>query len=83
MENSKSFFNSLSQIALPVFTLGGQLAVSLKYPQYGLILSLIAQPFWLYSSWKAYKEAGQVGLLITTVIFGFIIVGGIINYWFL
>ncbi len=66
-----------------VLTIGAQIAIALKYPQWGLIINLASQPFWLYSSWKSYKEAGQIGILITTVIFTVITILGIINYWFL
>ena len=75
--------NSVSQFAIPSLTIGAQVATSLKFPQYGLILNLLAQPFWLYSSWKAYKNAGQSGILITSIIFTIITMMGIINYWFL
>jgi hypothetical protein len=80
---TKKLFNSAAQVALPTLTIGAQIAIALKYPQWGLIINLASQPFWLYSSWKSYKEAGQVGILITTVIFTFITILGIINYWFL
>lgn len=76
-------FNLVTQFALPGLTIGAQIAISLKFPQYGLIIILLAQPFWLYSSWKAWKQAGQIGILITTIIFITITVFGIINYWFL
>ncbi|MBU1202924.1 hypothetical protein KKH39_02695 [Patescibacteria group bacterium] len=71
------------QIALPSLTIGAQVAIALKFPQYGLIINLLAQPFWLYSSWKAYKQAGQSGILITTIIITIVLISGIINYWFL
>ena len=80
---TKKFFNSLTQVALPTLTISSQIAIALKYPQWGLIIMLISQPFWLYSSWKSYKDAGQVGILITTAILTFITILGIINYWFL
>jgi hypothetical protein len=78
---SKKLLNILTQIFLPAFTLGAQLAVALKYPQLGLILNLIAQPFWLYSSWQAFKQAGQIGMLINVIAFTLITLFGIINYW--
>jgi hypothetical protein len=81
--NSKKTFNSIAQVALPVFTLGGQLATASKFPEWGLVLNLMAQPFWLYSTWRAYKEVGQSGMFINTVIFAGITIAGIINYWFL
>lgn len=82
MEKSK-LFDTFAQFALPGLTIAGQIATSLKYPQFGLIINLIAQPFWLYSSWKAYKQAGQSGMFITTVIFTIITTMGVINYWFI
>lgn len=78
-----NFFNKLSQIAIPVFTISSLLAISFKYPQWGLILNLIAQPFWLYSTWRAYKSAGQLGMFVNTVIMTLIIGFGIVNYWFI
>ena len=81
--NNEKLFNSLAQFAIPSLTIGAQIAIALKYPQWGLLVNLMAQPFWLYSSWKAYKQAGQVGILITTVIFIIVTVAGLINYWIL
>jgi len=48
--NPEKTLNSVTQFALPVLTIGSQVVISLKYPQFGLILVLLAQPFWLYSS---------------------------------
>lgn len=81
--NAKKAFNSLTQLAIPTLTIGAQLVTASKNPQYGLIINLAAQPFWFYSSWKAYREAGQSGILITTTIFTIVTIAGIINYWFL
>ena len=81
MNNSKQLFNNLTQIAIPVLTIATQIAIALKYPQWGLIINLFAQPFWIYSAWKAYKKAGQIGLLITTVLVTIVIGLGILNYW--
>ena len=78
---SKKIFNILSQFLLPTFTLGAQLALAFKFPQLSLILNLLAQPFWLYSSWQAFKQAGQIGMLINTIAYGIITAFGIINYW--
>ena len=82
MKENKSLFNTVTQIAIPVLTVGTQIAIALKYPQWGLVINLIAQPFWIYSSWKAYKKAGQVGLLVTTLMVTVVIILGIINYFF-
>lgn len=70
-----------SQFAIPLLTVGGYALTGLKQPEWGLIISLIAQPFWLYSSHKAYKEAGQGGLFATSIVMTIVIVLGIINYW--
>ncbi len=80
MKNNK-IFDSLTQIAIPVLTLGAQVILALKHPLLALILMLLAQPFWLYSSWKSYKQAGQSGILVNTVAFTFITIFGIVNYW--
>lgn len=79
----KIMFNTFAQIALPSLTIGAQIATSLRYPQFGLIINMVAQPFWLYSTWKAYKKAGQIRTLISVIIFTLITAFGIINYWFL
>lgn len=76
-------FDQTCQVAIPALTVGGFALTGLKYPEWGLIVSLIAQPFWLYSSYKAYKEAGQGGILLSSVIMTFVILLGIINYWLL
>lgn len=79
----KNLFNSFTQFALPFFTLSAQVAIALKFPQWGLILGLTAQPFWIYSGIKAYKQAGQSGILINSIIFTMITIAGVINYWLL
>ena len=76
-----SLLNTVTQIAIPTLTIAAQLAIALKFPQWGLLINLLAQPFWLYSSWKAYKEAGQIGILLTTTILIIVIVFGVVNYW--
>lgn len=81
MRVQEKTFNAISQFALPGLTIGGQIAIALKFPQFGLILNLMAQPFWFYSSWKAYKQAGQLGILVNTTIFTLVTVVGIVNYW--
>jgi hypothetical protein len=79
----EKLFDNTAQFALPTLTIGAQVATSMKFPEYGLIINLMVQPFWFYSSWKAYKQAGQLGILITTIIFTIITLMGIINYWFI
>lgn len=71
----------ITQVALPTMTIGAQIAIALKYPQYGLLINLAVQPFWLYSSWKAMKEAKQYGIFLTAFIFTIVTILGIINYW--
>lgn len=74
-------FNSVAQMAIPVMTIGGQIAIALKFPAWGLIIALASQPFWLYSSWKSYRQAGQIGIFINTVVFSIVTAFGVINYW--
>jgi len=81
MKDGSSLFNKTTQIALPIMTVAVQAAIALKLPQWGLVINMLAQPFWIYSAWKSYKQAGQIGLLVTTLIVTVIIGLGIINYW--
>ncbi|OGI65246.1 hypothetical protein A3A95_03645 [Candidatus Nomurabacteria bacterium RIFCSPLOWO2_01_FULL_39_18] len=76
-------FNNIAQVSLVTFTILGFLLTSLKLPQYGLLSNLIGQVFWFYSAYKAWKEANQIGIFITTTIIAFILIFGVINYWFL
>lgn len=76
-------WNGIVQLALPSFTILGYLLISMKLPQYGVIAGLISQVFWLYASWRAWKEANQVGILLTTLILIGVFVYGVANYWFL
>lgn len=75
--------NNLAQIGLVIFTMLGFLLTSLKLPAYGLVFNLIAQIFWVYSSYKAWKNANQIGMFINTIIITLIVFWGIINYWIL
>lgn len=81
MKYESGLFNKITQIALPVMTITVQVAIALKLPQWALIINMLAQPFWFYTAWKSYKQAGQIGLLITTFIVTIVIAFGIINYW--
>lgn len=74
-------FNLFSQVLLPTFTLSGQIAYAMKFPEWGLVLNLLAQPFWVYSGYKSYKQAGQIGIFITSVVFTIITIWGVVNYW--
>ncbi len=73
--------NSLMQIGLVGFTMLGFLLTSFKLPQYGLIANLISEIFWVYSSYKAWKQANQIGIFITTLCISIIVLWGVINYW--
>lgn len=81
--NKHLTFNNLVQVAVVFFTILGFLLIAFKLPQWGLISNLIAQPFWLYSSYKSWKNADQIGAFITTWIILTVILWGIINYWIL
>lgn len=81
MEKYKKMMHFVSQFALPVLTILSQIATSLKYPEYGLLILLISEPFWIYSSWKGYKDAGQIGMFVTTIIMTIVVLIGVINYW--
>lgn len=76
----KKIFDSAAQIVIPVFTISAFLALSLKHPFLSLVLNMIAQPFWIYSSWRAYKKADQIGLLINTLVITIIVGFGVVNY---
>ena len=82
MKNKKTL-DLITQFAIPSLTIATQIAIAFKYPQWGLIINMLAQPFWIYSGWKAYKYAGQTGLFITTIIITLVIGYGIFNYWVL
>jgi hypothetical protein len=79
----EKLFDLVTQFAIPILTLGSQIVLSLKYPQWTLLLNFLAQPFWLYSTWKSYKKVGQIGMFINTVAFTIITFAGLINYWIL
>ena len=79
----EKIFNIITQFAIPILTLGSQVVLSLKYPQWALLLNLLAQPFWLYSTWKSYKKVGQIRMFVNTVAFTVITIVGLVNYWIL
>ncbi|MDP2586663.1 MAG: hypothetical protein Q8P32_02730 [Candidatus Komeilibacteria bacterium] len=79
----KTSFNAVVQVCLTVFTLLGFLLTSFKYPQYGVIAALISEIFWLYSSYRAWREAKQFGIFITTIFITITLIFGVINYWIL
>jgi hypothetical protein len=78
-----SALNMLMQIGLVGFTGFGFLLTSLKMPEYGLIVNLIAQIFWLYASYRAWKEANQIGIFLNTLMIIVILSYGVFNYWIL
>jgi hypothetical protein len=73
--------NTFMQIGLVGFTAGGFLLTSLKMPEYGLISNLVSEIFWLYASYRAWKEAKQYGVMITTLMITCILLYGVFNYW--
>ncbi len=79
----EKIFDSVTQFAIPILTIGSQIIISLKFPKWGLVVVLLAQPFWLYSTWKSYKQVGQIGMFINTVAFTAITIVGLVNYWIL
>ena len=80
---ARNRIDAISQIAIPVLTVLGYLLTSMKHPDWGLAVNLSAEPFWFYSSYIAYKEAGQIGMLVTTFILTGVLIYGVINYWFM
>ncbi|MFA6586090.1 MAG: hypothetical protein WCS86_02925 [Candidatus Paceibacterota bacterium] len=76
-------FNGLVQVCVFSFTLLGFLLTALKLPEWGLVSNLVAQPFWLYSSYKSWKNANQIGAFITTLMITVVVLLGVINYWLL
>lgn len=78
----RSLFDYLTQFIIPGLTISTHIAVASKCPQWGLVINMLAQPFWIYSGWKAYKEAQQIGFFVTTILTTIIIGIGIVNYWF-
>jgi len=81
MEEQQTFFDRSTQILLPILTVTGFLLVSLKKPEFGLIVVLISQVFWIYTSYKAWKNAGQIGLMVTSIIMSGVALYGVMNYW--
>lgn len=78
---ARSRIDALSQYAIPTFTILGYFLTSMKHPEWGILINLLAQPFWLYSSYKAYKDAGQIGLMVTAVLLTITMIIGVVNYW--
>lgn len=76
-------WNMVVQVCLPIFTIASFLLTSMKMPQYGVIAGLISQIFWLYASYKAWRQANQFGIFVNTILATMIFAYGVINYWFL
>lgn len=74
-------FNGITQVCLVLFTSSGFLLTSLKLPQYGVLSSIIAQFFWLYSSYRAWRKAEQVGIFVNAIINTVFIAIGVYTYW--
>jgi hypothetical protein len=75
--------NLAVQIGLPISTVAGFLLTALKLPQYGVVVSLFSQIFWMYSAYKAWRKADQIGLFVNTIIVTAVFAFGVINYWFI
>ncbi|MBP6994283.1 hypothetical protein KBB12_03510 [Candidatus Woesebacteria bacterium] len=82
MSRNQIWFDKLTQILLPILTVVGLTLTANRMPKPGFIISSISQIFWLYTSYQSYKKAGQVGILITTVIMTFVNIYGIYSWWF-
>jgi hypothetical protein len=80
-QDRRRLFDAVSNICLPFFTILGFSLTALKMPQWGLVSSLISEIFWFYSAYRAWKDANQIGILITTAIVTLVLLGGVINYW--
>ena len=77
----EKIFNLVTQFALPTLTIIGFTLTASKNPRIGLLFNLVAQVFWVYSSYKAWKKAGQLGMFITSVIITVVVLYGLLNYW--
>ena len=53
----------------------------MKLPHYGVAANLVGQIFWLYSSYRAWREADQIGMFILTIGITLILLYGVANYW--
>lgn len=81
--NKEVIFSKITQFAIPILTISSQIAISFKNPKAGLAIGMAVQPFWLYASYKSYKNASQIGIFVTTIIMAVLITFGFINYWFI
>ncbi|MER2519361.1 MAG: hypothetical protein ABTQ34_01590 [Bdellovibrionales bacterium] len=83
VDSRRALIDWVTNVCLPFFTILGFLLTSLKIPQWGLAANLVAQVFWFYSSYRAWKQANQIGIFITTIAITLILLGGLVNYWLL
>lgn len=69
----------ISQICIAIFGAAAIYLVSRTdhWKRWGYILGLCAQPFWLYSSWKAQ----QWGIFFLSFWYAYSWANGIYNYW--
>ncbi len=77
----KKMFDEADQVLLPLLTIGGYILISMKLPSWGLLVNLVAQIFWIYSGYIAWKKGGQIGILVTSLILTVILAYGVLNYW--
>ena len=82
MPKNQIWFDKLTQVLLPLLTISGYFLTANKMPKAGFIIATVSQVFWLYTSYQSYKKAGQVGILITTIIMTVINLYGIYSWWF-
>jgi hypothetical protein len=81
--SQRAAFDAITNVCLPTFTILGFLLTALKLPQWGLASNLFSEIFWLYGSYRAWREANQIGIFINTIVIFVILVGGLANYWLL
>ncbi len=83
MTKNQIWFDKLTQIMLPVLTISGQFMLASKMPREGFIVINMSTFFWMYTAYQSFKKAGQVGILITTIIMAIINLYGFISWWFI
>jgi hypothetical protein len=69
--------DTISQYAIPLFTLSGIFLIARKV-KWGFLLALIAQPFWLFTSYIH----DQWGVFFNTVVYTGIVLYGVYNWFF-
>jgi hypothetical protein len=82
MEHSFAYWwEKIVQVMLPTSTLIGFLLISMELPHWGVMVALFSQIFWLYSAYRAWNTAGQIGIFVNTILSTLIFAYGVINYW--